>query len=173
MKLLSNRLELRRMNLSNAESIARLANHPDITKTTMRMPYPCDISYIENWIKQDTLSGGKNTGFFVIYLKNTETAIGVVGLEVDAVNENAELGYWLGRDYWNQGYCTEAAKTIIEYGFNELHLNRIWTFFIEGNDASGRVLEKVGMKHEGTFKKHIKKNGTFRDLEYYGIIRNT
>jgi [ribosomal protein S5]-alanine N-acetyltransferase len=45
---------------------------------------------------------------------------------------------------------------MLKYGFSDLRLNRIWTFYIEGNSASGRILERIGMQHEGTFKKHIK-----------------
>lgn len=165
------RLNLRRIKLSDKEIITKLANDPAIAATTMRMPYPCTIEYIEAWIKKDRQSVGEDSGFFVISLKESNEIIGVIGLEVELENERAELGYWLGLDYWNKGYCTEAAEAMLEYGFNALHLNRIWTFYIEGNSASGRVLEKIGMQHEGTLKKHIKKNGVFKDLEYYGKIK--
>lgn len=165
------RLELRRMQLSDAAVITKLANNHAISSTTMRMPYPCTIDYIENWIKNDTRVGGQDSGYFVICLKETHTIIGVIGLEVEWENDRAELGYWLGMDYWNNGYCTEAAKAMLEYGFNTLDLNRIWTFYIEGNSASGRILEKIGMEHEGTLKKHIKKNGAYKDLKYYGKLR--
>lgn len=172
MSIGTKRLNLRRIQLSDAEIITTLANNPAIASTTMRMPYPCHIEYIENWIKKDIQAGGDNSGFFVISQKETSNIIGVIGLEVDLENERAELGFWLGADYWNNGYCTEAAQSMLDYGFNTLHLNRIWTFYIEGNHASGRVLEKIGMEHEGTLKKHIKKNGIFKDLEYYGKFKD-
>lgn len=170
--LKTERLILRRMQLTDIGRITELANDPAISTTTMRMPYPCPAEYIGNWIKKDIENGGKDSGFFVISLKETNEIIGVIGLEVEQENERAELGYWIGTDYWNKGYCTEAAKAMLEYGFNQLQLNRIWTFYIEGNDASGRVLKKIGMQHEGTLKKHIKKNEVFKDLEYYGILKN-
>jgi len=171
MSICTKRLSLRRIQLSDAEIITELANDPGVTSTTMRMPYPCHIEYIENWIKKDMHAGGEDSGFFVISLKETNDIMGVIGLEVDRENERAELGYWLGLDYWGKGYCTEAAEAMLEYGFNILKLNRIWTFYMEGNNASGKVLEKIGMQHEGTLKKHIKKNGVFKDLEYYGKAR--
>ncbi len=171
MSISTKRLHMRRIQLSDAEIITKLANNPAIAATTMRMPYPCYVEYIENWIKKDIHAGGENSGYFVISLNETNNIIGVIGLEVDLEHERAELGYWLGLDYWNKGYCTEAARAILEYGFNALHLKRIWTFYIEGNSASGRVLEKIGMQYEGTLKKHIKKNGVFKNLEYFGKIK--
>ena len=168
MTIQAKRLSLRRIQLSDKEVITNLANNPAIAATTMRMPYPCSVEYIESWIRKDLQLGGKDSGFFVISLKDSNEIIGVIGLEVEQENERGELGYWLGLDYWNKGYCTEAAEAMLDYGFNTLNLNRIWTFYIEGNNASGRVLEKIGMQHEGTLKKHIKKNGVFKDLEYYG-----
>lgn len=167
------RLVLRRVKLSDAAKLATLANDPEIAETTMRMPYPCHIEYIKDWLNKDIASGQKNSGFFVISIKESQVVIGVIGLEVHHEHENAELGYWIGKDYWNNGYCTEAAKAMLEHGFKTLQLNRIWTFYIEGNEASGKVLEKIGMKHEGTLKKHIKKNGVFKNLEYYGKNRKS
>lgn len=171
MSITTRRLELRKVGLSDATIISELANNPAIAATTMRIPFPCKIEFIENWIKKDLHAGGENSGFFVICLRETHHIIGVIGLEADHENENAQLGYWLGVDYWNQGFCTEAATAIMAYGFNTLHLNRIWTFYIEGNEASRRILEKIGMTYEGTLRKHIKKNGVFRDLNYYGKLK--
>lgn len=114
------RLELRRIRLSDANIITELGNDSAIAATTMRMPYPCHLAYIENWISEDSRIGGENSGFFVIALKTTHEIIGVIGLEVDKENECAELGYWIGSSYWNQGYCSEAAKAMLEYGFDTL-----------------------------------------------------
>lgn len=130
MSIYTKRLDLRRIQLSDAEIITKLANHTAIASTTMRMPYPCTIEYIETWIKRDSQLGGKDSGFFVISLKESNEIIGVIGLEVEPEDERAELGYWLGIDYWSKGYCTEAAEAMLEYGFNALHLNRIWTLYI-------------------------------------------
>lgn len=171
MNINTERLSLRRIKISDAEVVAQLANDPAISATTMRMPYPCSVDFITDWFEKD-LKQGDNTGFFTISLRETNNIIGVIGLEANFDNERAELGFWVGSAYWNKGYCTEAALAMLEYGFNTLHMNRIWTFHIEGNHASGRVLEKIGMVHEGTHKKHIKKNGEFRDLEFYGKLKS-
>ena len=171
-EIITNRLKLRRINTSDIEAIAELANYPEISSFTMRMPYPSSQDFIRNWIEQDLAFNSDDSGFFVIHIKDSNVIIGVIGLEIDLKNENAELGYWLGINYWGQGFCTEAAKDILQYGFDKLMLNRIWTFYIEGNDSSKRVLEKIGMTYEGTFRKHIKKSGIFKDLFYYSKLKS-
>lgn len=171
-KIITDRLKLRRINISDIETITQLANYPAISSFTMRMPYPSCKDLIRNWMEQDLAAGGDDSGFFVIHIKDSNVIIGVIGLEIDLENENAELGYWLGIDYWGQGFCTEAAKAILQYGFDKLMLHRIWTFYIEGNDSSKRVLEKIGMTYEGTFRKHIKKRGVFKDVFYYSKLKS-
>lgn len=170
MNISTKRLFLKRIHLSDTKVIANLANHPAISLTTTYIPHPCEVQYIENWIKQDIHNGGEHSGFFSIFLKETNHIIGVIGLLVEPENKRAQLDYWLGVHYWNKGYCTEAAKAMLKYGFNVLHLNRIWTYYIEGNVASAQVLKKIGMQREGTLKKHIFKNGVFKDLECYARI---
>ena len=65
-------------------------------------------------------------------------------------NNEAELGYWLGRPFWGLGYMPEAASRLIEYGFNELGLNLIWCSYFSGNNKSKRVQEKLGFKYHHT-----------------------
>ena len=67
--------------------------------------------------------------------------IGAIGLGIEyRNNESIQLGYWIGKPYWNQGYCTEAARVIMRYGFHTLQLNRIFARHFAGNSASGRVM---------------------------------
>jgi len=97
--------------------------------------------------------------------------IGSIGLEIKRENNNAELVYWLGKDYWGQGYATEAARAIISYGFDELKLHRIYARYLSHNLASGRVLEKLGMTHEGRLRGHLKKFGVYEDMEIAGLLK--
>ena len=78
----------------------------------------------------------------------------------------------IGVDYWNNGYATEAARRIVEFGFNGLELNRIGAKTLKRNTTSGRVLQKLGMKHEGTIRQGKMKWGKFEDLELYGILKS-
>jgi RimJ/RimL family protein N-acetyltransferase len=82
------------------------------------------------------------------------------------------LSYWIGKAHWGRGYCTEAGRTILEYGFTKLGLNRIHANHISRNPASGRVMQKLGMIHEGRGRQHAKHWGVFEDLEFYAILRN-
>lgn len=81
------------------------------------------------------------------------------------------MGYWIGVPYWNKGYATEAASAVIEFGFNEMMLNKIHAHHMGNNESSGKVMIKNGMEKEGYFKKHILKNGEYLDTVFYGILR--
>ena len=96
--------------------------------------------------------------------------IGAIGLEVNKEDHNAELGYWLGREFWNQGYCTEAAKSVIEFGFETVGLRRIASEHMARNPASGKVMQKAGLTREGLRRKHVRKWGVFEDVVVYGIL---
>jgi RimJ/RimL family protein N-acetyltransferase len=85
----------------------------------------------------------------------------------------AEMGYWIGKPFWNHGYCTEAAKRLVRFGFEALQLNRILARHLSRNPASGRVMEKIGMQYEGCLRQHIKKWGVFEDLKIYAILKET
>ena len=98
--------------------------------------------------------------------------IGAIGLTIHQRFRRAELGFWIGREYWNHGYCTEAAQMVIDYGFRRLSLNRIHSHHFGRNPASGRVLVKIGMSREGLLRQHVLKEGRFEDSVAYGILRS-
>lgn len=81
------------------------------------------------------------------------------------------LGYWVGKSYWNRGFCTEAGRAVLEYGFGVLGLNRIHSCHMSRNPSSGRVMLKLGMTHEGCRKQHDRKWDKFEDQELYGILK--
>jgi RimJ/RimL family protein N-acetyltransferase len=82
----------------------------------------------------------------------------------------AELGYWIGVAHWNRGYCTEAAKAVLEYGFNSLRYHKISARHFVDNLSSGRVMEKVGMRREGLLQDDVMKDGRYITVELYGIV---
>ena len=88
---------------------------------------------------------------FTITTRADAQLIGAVGLrEIDTEHCQAEMGFWIGVEWWGRGYVTEAAKKVIAYAFQELKLNRIYAHHMVRNPASGRVLEKVGNEAGGT-----------------------
>ena len=106
-----------------------------------------------------------------VYLE--EIPIGLIGLSINENDNNAEISYIFDYDYCGNGYCTEASKKLIDLGFNELNLHRIYASTIDGNIASKRVLEKLGFIHEGTRKEaaFIKNKNEYRDFLDYGLLK--
>ena len=98
--------------------------------------------------------------------------IGCVSLRIKGEDQRAELGYWLGRPYWGHGYCTEAVRAVLDFGFGQLGLNRIFACHFARNPASGRVMQKAGLTHEGCLRRHAKKGDAFEDVEIYAVLRD-
>ncbi len=96
---------------------------------------------------------------------------GAIGLTGMVKGHQAELGYWIGKPFWREGYCTEAARAILRYAFTELALVRVHATHITRNPASGRIMQKIGMRHEGRRRHHVKKWDQLDDVELYGIVR--
>ncbi len=166
------RLTLRSFKLEDAQDVQRLAGDRDIAATLTRMPHPYQDGMAEKWIRSCYEKFEKDEALnFAITLRADKNLIGGIGLRLDRENENAELGYWIGKPYWNRGYCTEAAKVVVVHSFEVLKLNRIHAKYFKRNTASGRVLEKIGMQYEGCFRQHIKKWDTFEDLMGYGMLK--
>src|SRR5262249_48151677 len=108
----------------------------------------------------------------IIRMRSDGLMCGGIGLHPDDEHHRAELGYWIGVPFWGHGYATEAARAVVGYGFENFDLNRIYAAHFVGNDASGKVLRKVGMRYEGRMRQAIVKWGKFIDLERYAILRS-
>jgi RimJ/RimL family protein N-acetyltransferase len=159
--------------LDDAPMVQKLAGDRDIASTTLNIPHPYEDGMAEEWIgtHQEKFEKGELVNFAVV-LRGDNQLVGAMGLVINKRHECAELGYWVGKPYWNKGYCTEAAQAVLEYGFNELNLNRIFAHHVKRNQASGRVMQKIGMMHEGCLRQHVKKWDVFEDLEAYAILRS-
>jgi ribosomal-protein-alanine N-acetyltransferase len=167
------RLMLRPFKLSDAKQVQILAGDKRIASTTMNIPHPYEDGIAEDWIKshEETFNNGKGI-VYAITSKDNGGLIGAISLMNLTDHNSAGLGYWIGVPYWNNGYCTEAGKAVLEYAFQENGLNRVYALFLSRNPASGRVLEKLGMVHEGTLRKHVLKWGVYEDMGYKGILRS-
>jgi RimJ/RimL family protein N-acetyltransferase len=166
------RLILRPFALADAPDVQRLANDRDIASTTMNIPHPYEEGMAEAWITmQDARFALGELVVFAIVARATRTLLGSIGLTIQAEHERAELGYWMGKPFWGGGYCTEAAAAVVGYAFETLALNRVYAHHLTRNPASGRVMQKIGMHHEGRLRQHVKKWGVLEDLETYSILR--
>ena len=114
-----------------------------------------------------------NPYIYAIELKYNKKCIGTIDFRMDFNNDKAGFGYVLNRNYWNKGYMSEALFTLMEFYFEKLDINRIEATYYVGNEASGKVMEKCGMKYEGRGLQEVKVKGVYFDVEHYAIIRNS
>ncbi len=165
-------LILRQFTDRDLPDIVRLAGDRLIADTTLRIPHPYSEKDGEAWLKYQTeeLKTGKGVTYAVT-LGETGELVGSISLSISKANNNAELGYWIGRPYWNKGYATEAARRLIQFGFEELKFNRIHAHYMVRNPASGRVMVKAGMKPEGLLRQAVLKDGNYEDIVVYSILR--
>ena len=166
------RLILRPFCKDDASSVRHLAGQWEIADTTLNIPHPYDDGMAEQWI--DTHEPGyaaEKLATFAVVLRAGSQLAGAVGLMVNKGLAKAELGYWIGKPFWNSGYATEAARAVLAFAFDELGLNRVHACHFARNPSSGRVMEKVGMQSEGVARQDTMKWGKFEDLVSYGMLR--
>lgn len=102
-----------------------------------------------------------------VTLKSNNLLIGNCGIRMDKAGAlQADIGYELDPEYWNRGYATEAAHAIVDFGFSNLKLHRVWSWCVADNAGSAHVLEKLGMRLEG----HLRKNEYYKDRWWDTLI---
>src|SRR5689334_13878062 len=112
------RLILRPFTLADAPEVARLAADRDIASTTLSIPHPYPEGTAERWIErhQENFEQGHFVNFAIVR-RADQALVGAIGLGFHPNDDRAEMGYWVGKPYWNQGYTTEAAEAVLGYGF--------------------------------------------------------
>jgi [ribosomal protein S5]-alanine N-acetyltransferase len=171
--LTTERLILRPLTLEDAPVVQQSAGRREIVDTTISIPHPYSEQQAREWIASHAEACAQGKGVvFAVDLTHSHQLIGTIGLrEIDQEHSQAEMGFWIGTDWWRNGYATEAAKGVIRYGFEELGLNRIYAHHMVRNPASGRVLEKSGMQREGLLRERVRKWGKFEDVVLLAILR--
>ena len=164
------RLTLRPFRRSDAPIVQRLAGDPEVALKTDVIPYPYGDGVAEEWI--DSLEPAWEEGrlLTLAVTENIDGLVGTMSLSINSRHRSAELGYWIGRPFWNKGYATEAGRALLRYGFDEIGLNRIQARQMPRNAASARVLEKLGMRLEGVHRQCLFLRGEFEDLAVYAIL---
>jgi len=167
----TDRLHLRQFRMSDAPDVQDLAGVYEVAKGTLILPHPYPEGEAGRWIAglQREVEAGTVVNFAIV-LRADDRLIGSIGLDIAAAHQQARMSYWLGQPYWNRGYCTEAVKAVLAYGFQQLQLHRIYAPHFLNNPASGRVLQKVGMIHEGRLREHYLRFGQYVDVELYGLL---
>jgi [ribosomal protein S5]-alanine N-acetyltransferase len=166
------RLVLRPLIAADAPAVAALAGRREIADTTISIPHPCSEERAVEWIAIHTVRSGGKAVVFAITLKQCGSLIGSMGLrDIDTEHSQAEMGFWIGLDWWGQGYATEAGRTVLRFAFEHLNLNRVHAHHMVRNPASGRVLERIGMRREGVLRQRVRKWGVFEDVVVMAILR--
>ncbi|WP_108670354.1 GNAT family N-acetyltransferase [Peribacillus acanthi] len=166
------RLLLRPLTTIDSERVEELASDYDVAKTTLTIPYPYPKGSAMHFITSvlEMEKDGK-LAIFAIVDKGTNDLIGIINMNLSLVYQRGELAYWVGKSYWGQGYGTEAAKVVMKYGFEELGLNKVFAQSFTNNPGSWKIMEKIGLKYEGTLKQHVVRFGEFHDLAHYGLLK--
>ncbi|NYV66904.1 GNAT family N-acetyltransferase [Bacillus sp. Gen3] len=170
-RISTERLVLRLFQKSDAEAVTNLCNNYNIYKNTLYLPYPYTLEDALTWIDHhlDHFNADKSYEF-AITDKETGRVYGAIALSNNKKFNNGELAYWIGEEFWGNGYATEAAQAILRFAFDEKKYHKVFARYFHSNQASGRVMQKLGMKKEGIFIDHVKKENQYVDLVYYGII---
>lgn len=144
------RLRFRPWRESDAASLFKYASDPDIGS---RAGWPPHQSIEESLrVIREVFSNGHT---WALELKETGEPVGCMGYyaygesNIEIGPEDAELGYWIAKTYWNQGLCTEALRAMIDWCFNKKGFLTLWSDYFVDNPASGRVMEKCGFRETG------------------------
>jgi ribosomal-protein-alanine N-acetyltransferase len=145
-KLLVGPVALRRFTMADAPRVQLLAGEREVAETTAVIPHPYPDGAAAAWIATHEVARATETEYsYAITLTDEGLLIGAIGLR-PWPGEHENLGYWVGRPYWNRGYATAAAQTVIVLAFEFLDLDELTASHLARNPASGRVMEKCGMR---------------------------
>jgi RimJ/RimL family protein N-acetyltransferase len=167
------KVNLRRVQKSDADSIAENANNPLVTQYLFT-PYPYTVVDALDFISSSHRMHRTNTSYpFGIEHKEERKIVGTIGLyRVDHVNKSAELGFWLGHKYWRQGLTSEAIDLILDFAFNERGFHRIYARVMHPNKASLKLLDKLGFTQEGTMRQAVYRNNEWLDFVWFAMLEN-
>ena len=159
------RLILRAYTPDDAEDLQCLVSDFAIADTTLNIPHPYPDGAAAKYIAELAPKYAQQTNVcFAVTLKRDGKFIGAVSLQPPITFRRAELGYWIGQPYWNQGYMSEAAAAAVQFGFDTLKLHKLTSGYFARNAASARVQQKIGFVQEGILRQHVIRWNRFEDL---------
>jgi len=171
MEIKLSRCALRPWRAGDEDSLVRHANNIKIWRNVRdAFPHPYTMKDAKAWIEQT----GKESPLTNFAIEVSGQAVGTVGLmlQTDIFRRSAEIGYWIGEEFWGRGIVTEAVSATVEYGFANFDIARIFAGVLEWNKGSMRVLEKAGFQFEARMRKAVTKDGHTMDDFVYALIRD-
>lgn len=166
------RLLLRRMALRDAHDMFDYSRDPEVARHVLWTAHRTiweTKAYIR-WVIQQYRNGEPSS--WCIVDKASGRVVGTIGfMSHHADNAMVEVGYSLARSHWGRGLMTEALQAVLRECFTVLKIHRVEALHFTSNPASGRVMEKCGMQHEGTLRRRVYNKGEFQDVEMWAILR--
>lgn len=171
-RLLTERLLLRPFTVDDGPRVEQLAGAREVADTTLSLPHPYPVGGGVQWIATHAAAwqGRERCTLAVSLLSAPNDVLGAIALDLSTVHARGELGYWIGKEFWNRGYATEASSALIEFAFHDLGLHRVQARHFLRNPSSGRVMQKVGMHLEGVLRDAYVRWGRFEDVAMYAIL---
>lgn len=166
------RLLLRAMRMDDAPDFYEYARDPEVARFTTWSAHG-SMDETRGFLKFAIERGATHEHIaWGIEDKQSARFIGTIGFHaIRTMHARGELGYALARPFWNRGLMSEAARAVLDYGFHSLRLNRIEAYCLPENIGSARVMEKIGMRYEGTLRQHAYVKGAFVDLKLYAMLK--
>ncbi len=166
------RFHLRPFVAGDAPALQAHLSDGRIAETTLTIPHPYPTGAAEEFISRhpEAWREGKRATW-AIAPREGESLLGAIGLSLTLAHHRGEVGYWVAVNEWGKGVATEVTKRVIAFAFDELGLHRVEAHHFIGNPASGRVMERAGMRVEGVLRGVVFRDGTPRDLALYAILR--
>lgn len=163
---------LRPMELEDVKHKVQWVNDPEVRRTLVFPDYPATILGTEQWLRK--VSGDPTRKNFMVCLKADHKTVGFAGIKnIDRVNFKCESFMGIGvRDYWGKGLGSDMKKTILEYCFSELQLNKVYSMHLADNQAMIRINLKLGGKLEGTLREDVWHNGRFQDMVIISVLKS-
>jgi [ribosomal protein S5]-alanine N-acetyltransferase len=171
MEIKTARCVIRPWRLDDKANLIHNANNPRIARNmTNIFPVPYTSSDADGWLDARELDEEPLENYAI---EIEGVVAGGIGIHPgkDVRSGTAELGYWLGENYWRQGYMTEVVKAIVPHAFECFDLHRLEAYHFGWNPASGRVLVKAGFRLEGRLRESIRKGDEVTDRVVYGLLR--
>lgn len=164
------RVHLRPFARTDAERISALLATPDVSATTLNLPYPYPDDAATAWIATHAQRARGGSLTWAIVRSHDNRLMGAITLGITASHRRGNLGYWIGVPFWNHGYMSEVVRLVTAYGLDDRHLVRVQAGCFPRNGASRRVLEKAGFMLEGILRGYVLKDGTPEDVAMYARL---
>ncbi|MBR4502997.1 MAG: GNAT family N-acetyltransferase [Clostridia bacterium] len=171
--LRTERLTLRPLKMSDAQDLFAYAQDPEVSRHVLWKAHR-SIADSRRFLRAGIRQYRRGfPGSYAIVLNENGRMIGTIGyMWINSEFRSCEIGYSLSRDHWNRGLMTEALQAVIRHSFDTLSLNRVECQHEVDNPASGRVMQKAGMRFEGIMRQRIRNKNKYSDVAVYAVLQS-